>query len=328
MTDRRTFVGLVASACLLEPFAVRAQQTAKIVRIGLLMPETAPNAARVRELEELRAGLRDLGWIEGKTIVVEMRWAGTDPRRQRELAAELAAIPVALILATGTTAIASARDGASRLPVVMINAGDPVGSKFVASLARPGGYLTGTSALGEEVLAKQVELLAAAVPRLKRITVLMNDANPANGFFFDAISMRAKTLGIAADRIEIATEGDLGRAIASANGGALQVVNDPMFTRRDAEIASMTLRARVPSIYGRREYVDAGGLMSFTSSSAWHWRSAAVFVDKILRGAKPAELPVEQATTFDLVINLKTASALGLTIPTSLLQRAVDVVKN
>lgn len=318
---------VAAGAWLLEPLAARAQQAPGITRIGLLMPETAPNATRLKELDELRAGLRDLGWVEGKTLVVETRWAGTDPRRQRELAAELAAIPVALILASATTAIASARDGAPRLPIVMINAGDPVGSKFVASLGRPGGNLTGTSAAGEEVLTKQVELLSEAVPRLRRISVLMNVANPANGFFFDAISLRARALGIVADRIEVATEGELSHAIGGASGAALQVVSDPLFLRFRTEIASLAIRARVPSIFGRREYVDAGGLMFYSSSNAWHWRSAAVFVDRILKGAKPAELPVEQPTAFDLVINLGTARALGLTIPQSLLQRAVDVVK-
>ena len=173
--------------------------------------------------------MRDLGWVEGKNLVIEIRWAGVNPQRQRELAAELKALPVALILAFGTTAIRAARDGAPGLPIVMINAGDPVGAKFVASLARPGGDLTGTSAAGEEVLSKQVELLSAAVPQLKRVSVLMSSANPANGFFFDAMSLRAKTLGLRLDRIDVAVEGELDGAIARAKGGALVVVNDPMF---------------------------------------------------------------------------------------------------
>ena len=145
----------------------------------------------------LLAGLRDLGWVEGKNLAIEIRWAGVNPQRQRELAAELKALPVALIIALGTITIRAARDGAPGVPVVMVNAGDPVGAGFVASLARPGGDLTGTSAAGEEVLAKQLELLSAAVPQLKRVSVLMNSANPANGFFFDAMSSRAKTLGLA-----------------------------------------------------------------------------------------------------------------------------------
>jgi len=325
--DRRTFVTLLAGACLLEPLTVRGQQVGKIFRIGLLVPETEPTSTRRIELEALREGLRELGWVEGKNVILETRWAGTNPQRQRELAAELKALPVALILAFGTTTIAAARDGAPGLPVVMINAGDPVGTKFVASLARPGGDLTGTSAAGEELLAKQVELLSAAVPQLKRVGVLMNSANPGNGFFFDAMSLRAKTLGLRVDRIDVAAESELDGAIARAKGGALVVVSDPMFLARRVHIVGLTLRYRVPSAFGRREYVAAGGLMSYVSSSAWHWRSAAGFVDKILKGAKPADIPVEQPTKFDLAINLKAARALGITIPQSLLQRADEVIQ-
>jgi putative tryptophan/tyrosine transport system substrate-binding protein len=327
VTDRRTFFILVAGTCLLEPLALRAQQPGKIFRIGLLAPATGPTSGGRIDLDALRSGLRDLGWVEGKDLSIEIRWAGVNPQRQRELAAELKALPVAMILALGTITISAARDGAPGLPIVMINAGDPVGAGFVASLPRPGGDLTGTSAAGEEVLAKQVELLSAAVPRLKRVSVLMNSANPANGFFFDAMSLRAKTLSLRLDRIDVAVEGELDQAIASAKGGALVVNGDPMFFRHRVRIIELTLRSQVPSVYGGREYVAAGGLMSYLSSNAWHWRTAASFVDKILKGAKPAEIPVEQPTKFDLVINLKTAKTLGLTIPQSLLQRADELIE-
>ena len=160
---------------------------------------------------------------------IETRYAGVNPQRQREIAAELKALPVALIITLGTIPIRAARDGAPGVPVVMVNAGDPVGAGLVASLARPGGDLTGTSAAGEEVLAKQLELLSAAAPQLKRVSVLMNSANPANGFFFDAMASRAKTLGLQLDRIDVAREGDLDRAITRAKGGALVVVGDPLF---------------------------------------------------------------------------------------------------
>jgi putative ABC transport system substrate-binding protein len=269
--------------------------------------------------------LRDLGWVDGKNLAIEVRWAGVSPLRQRELAAELKALPVALILAFGTTTIRAARDGAPGLPIVMINAGDPVGASFVASLARPGGDLTGTSAAGEEVLSKQVELLSTVVRQLKRVSVLMNRANPANGFFVDAMSLRAKTLGLRLDRIDVTAERELDEAIARARGGALVVVTDPMFFANRVHIIELTIRSQVPTVFGGREYVAAGGLMSYLSSNAWHWRSAASFVDKILKGAKPADIPVEQPTKFDLVINLKTAKALGIAIPPSLLERA-DVV--
>jgi len=325
--DRRTFVTFVAGTCLLEPLAVRAQQAGTVSRIGLLAPATEQTPGGRIAMEELRMGLRDLGWVEGKNLLLETRWAGENPQRQRELAAELKAVPVALILALGTTTIRAARDGARGLPVVMINAGDPVGAGFVASLARPGGDLTGTSAAGEEVLAKQVELLSAAVPQLKRVNVLMNRSNPANGFFFDAMSLRAKTLSLRLDRIDVAVEGELDGAIARAKGGALVVVGDPMFFRRHVHIIELTLRSKVPSVFGGREYVAAGGLMSYLSSNAWHWRTAASFVDKILKGAKPANIPVEQPTKFELLINLKTAKALGITVPQSLLQRADEVIQ-
>jgi len=325
--DRRTFVTLVAGACLLEPLAVRAQQTGKVFKIGLLAPYTEPASGDRIDMEALRLGLRDLGWVEGKNLTIEIRWAGENPQRQREFAAELKALPVALILAFGTASIRAAREGAPGLPIVMVNAGDPVGSKFVASLARPGGDLTGTSAAGAEVLSKQVELLSAAVPQLKKISALMSSANPANGFFFDAMSLRAKTLGLRLDRIDVAAEGELDGAVGRAKGGALVVVNDPMFFRHRVRIIELTLGSQVPSSFGGREFVAAGGLMSYLSSNAWHWRTAASFVDKILRGAKPAEIPVEQPTKFELAINLKTARALGITFPQSLLQRADDVVQ-
>ena len=190
--------------------------------------------------------------------------------------------------------IRAARDGAPDLPVVMINAGDPVGAGFVAALARPGGELTGTSAAGEEVLAKQLELLSD---------------------------------GLRLDRIDVAVEGELEGAIARANGGALVVLGDPMFGRNRVHIIELTLRSQVPSSFGGREFVAAGGLMAYLSSNAWHWRAAASFVDKILKGAKPADIPVEQPTKFELVVNLKTAKVLGLTIPQSLLLRANEVIQ-
>jgi putative tryptophan/tyrosine transport system substrate-binding protein len=325
--NRRVFVNLVAAACLLEPLAVRAQQTGRVFRIGLLVPSTEPTPGGRIDLDGLRMGLRDLGWVEGRNLLIEIRWAGTSPQRQRELAAELKALPVALILALGTITIGAAREGAPGLPIVMINAGDPVGAGFVASLARPGGDLTGTSAAGEEVLAKQLELLLAAAPQLRNVSVLMNSDNPANGFYFDAMSLRAKTLGLRLDRIDIAAEGELDGAIARSKGGGLVVVGDPMFFRHRAHIVELTLRSKVPSVFGGREYVAAGGLMSYLSSNAWHWRSAASFVDRILKGAKPADIPVEQPTMFDLAINLKTARALGIGIPPSLLQRADEVIQ-
>ena len=327
MIDRRRFVKLVAATCLFEPFLARPQQAGKAFRIGLLFPFAEATPRTQEAGDALRAGLRELGWVEGWNLTIETRYAGVNPQRQREVAAELKALPVMLIIALGTIPIGAARDGAPGVPIVMVNAGDPVGAGLVASLSRPGGDLTGTSAAGEEVLAKQVELLSAAVPQLKRVSALMNSANPANGFFFDAMTSRAKALGLQLDRIDVTEEKELDKAIARSKGAALVVVGDPLFYLNRERIIALTVRSRVPSIYNGRDYVAAGGLMSYLSSPQWHWRSAAGFVDKILKGTKPGDIPVQQPTKYELVINLATAKALGITIPQSLLQRADELIQ-
>ena len=325
--DRRRFVTLVASTCLLEPLAARSQQGGTILKIGLIFPWAGPTPRTQEAGEALRAGLRDLGWVEGRSLAIETRYAGLDPQRQRQLAAELKALPVMLIISLGTSPIRAVRDGAPGVPIVMVNAGDPVGAGFVASLSRPGGDLTGTSAAGEEILAKQVELLSAVVPELKRITVLMSSANPANGFFFDAMVSRAKPLNLKLDRVDVTAQKELEAAIARAKGTALVVVGDPLFYLNRERITALTTRLAVPSIYGGRDYVVTGGLMSYLSSNEWHWRSAAGFVDRILKGAKPGDIPVEQPTKYELVINLRTAKALGITVPPSLLLLADEVIE-
>jgi len=298
------------------------QPAVKPARIGVLIYR--PN---LRGYEEFLDALRELGWVEGGNLIVEKRFVDESPQRGRELAAALQALPVALILASGTTMIRSARDGAPATPIVMINAGDALGSGFITSLRRPGGNLTGTTAAGEEVLAKQLELLSLAAPQAKTIGVLLNRANPANGFFFNALSARARELGLQLQRIEIDRDSELDTAIARAKGAPLLVVGDPMFLRERTRIAELSIAHRVPGIFGARDYVAAGGLMFYNSSYAWHWRTAAGFADKILKGAKPGDLPVQQPTQFDLAINLKTAKAMGITIPLALLQRANEVVE-
>lgn len=306
---------------------LQAQPVGKVVRIGMLSNATGPNPSNTIYLQNLLAALGDLGWVDGRNLIVETRFAGPSPQRQRELASELRALPVVLIMAAGTTSIRAARDGAPGMPIVMINAGDPLGAGFVFSLAQPGGDLTGTSAAGEEVLGKQVELLSAAVPPIKKIHVLMNSVNPANTFFFDAMRVRAQKLGLELERIDVSAPGDLDDAIARAAGGALVVVGDPLINTNRARIIELTLRYRVASIFGPRILAVEGALMSYLSSDIWHWRRAASFVDKILKGAKPANLPVEQPTQFEFVINLKTAKALGITVPQFLLLRADEVIQ-
>ena len=326
MIKRRTLIG--AAGLWIAAQVARAQPVAKILRIGWLIPTDGTTPRDQSRLETLQAALRELGWVDGKNIAVEVRYAGVNPQRQREVAAELKALSVALIIANGTITIRAARDGAPGVPIVMLNAGDPVGAGFVASLARPGGHLTGTSAAGEEILAKQLELLSLAVPQVKRVGVLMNRANPANGFFFDAMAWRAGKLDLQLERLEITLPDELDAAIARAKGGAMVVVGDPMFLQQRVRIVEGAARFKVPAIYGDPAWVVLnGGLMSYLSVEDWHLRKVAGYVDKILKGAKPADLPVEQPTEFRLVINLKTAKALGLTIPKALLLRADEVIR-
>ena len=326
MMNRKAFM-LRLAAGLLAAQSLRAQPADRIARIGLLSPQTGPNPAGAGNFQILLAALRERGWVEGSNLLIDNRFAGPDAQRQRESAAALKAVPVALIVTAGTTTIRAARDGAPGVPIVMINAGDPVGSGFVASLARPGGDLTGTSAAGEEVLGKQLELLATAVPQRRRIGVLMNRANPSNDFFFGALAARAKTLGLQLERIDVGGPGELDEAIARARGGALVVLGDPMFGMQRARIIELAQHLQVATMFGARVYAVEGGLMSYLSADAWHWRKAASFIDRILKGARPAELPVEQPTEFDLVINQKAARALGLTLPPSLLLRADEVIE-
>ena len=317
MIDRRCLlVGLLT--------APRAwgQPAARPARIGVLV-----HSGSLHFYEDLRGALHELGWVEGRNLTIEKRLVGDSPQSGRELAAELQGLQVALIVASGTTMIRSARDGAPATPIVMVNAGDALGSGFIASLRRPGGNLTGTTAAGEQMLAKQLELLSSAAPQAKTIGVLLNRANPANGFFFKALSARARELGLQLVRIEIDHEGELDAAMARAKGAPLLVLGDPMFLRQRTRIAELSIAHRVPGMFGVRDYVAAGGLMSYNSPYAWHWRAAAGFVDKLLKGAKPDDLPVQQPTQFELAINLKTAKAMGITIPPALMQLANEVVR-
>lgn len=321
MIHRRASLACLVGGLFAAP-RTPAQTTIKPARIGLLA-----NSRYRQNFDEFSGYLRELGWVEGRNLTIETRFTELSPQRARELAAELQAVPVALILASGTTMIGAARDGAPATPIVMINAGDALGSGFVASLARPGGNLTGTTAAGAEVLTKQLELLSSAVPQATKIGVLLNRANPANGFFFDALSARAKAMGLRLERIEVDQASELDTAVARAKGGAVLVLGDPMFFQERTRIAELSIASRVPGMFGAREYVDAGGMMYYNSTAAWHWRAAAGFVDKILKGAKPADLPVQQPTQFELAINLKAAKAMGVTIPKPLLQRAGEVIQ-
>lgn len=327
MHRKRFLTCLAAGIVVAAPRWARAQASAKVFRIGLLLPDTGPSPARQQHVDALLAALKELGWVPRKNLLIDLRWAGPDPQRQREAAADMKRAQVALIVTSGSTQIRAARDGAPGVPIVMVNAGDAVGSGFATTLSSPGGDLTGTSAAGEEILPKQLELLSATVPQRKRVVALMNSANPANRFFHDAMAARAATLGLQLERIEIAGAPELDGAVERASGAMLVVLGDPMFSLNLDRIVGSTRRLKVPAIYGTREFVVAGGLMSYNSSYLWHWRSAAGFVDKILKGARPAVLPIEQPVVFELVINLKAAKHLGIAVPASLLQRADELIQ-
>ncbi len=289
-------------------------------RVGVLYPGASP-----RLDNEFRGALLELGWAEGRNLEI-VRASTTEPAPMADAVAQLRAQRVELIAASGTTAIRAARDGAPDIPIVMINAGDAVGAGFVQSLRRPGGRLTGTSAGGEEVLAKQLELLQQAAPRSKRVGWLMNVANPANDFFHRTLTERARQLSLQAVRIEVGKPSEIEPALSASGVQSLLVLGDPMFNARPSLVAGAALRLRLPTMFGTRAFVAAGGLMHYNSSYAWHFRTAAVFVDKILRGARPGDLPVQQPTEFELTVNQQTATALGLALPQALLLRANEVL--
>jgi len=324
---RRAFIDTLAGGLLAAPLSAAAQPAGQTERIGVLFTGTRDAERSIPRGDSLRIGLRELGWIEGQNLIIEERRGDGKADRPAQLAGELARLKVRLIVTSGTAAIRAARDAASGIPIVMAGGGDPVGSGLAASLARPGGNVTGVSLIGRELLGKGLELLKQAVPSVSSVVVLMNAANPANDFFFTELGLIARSLAIRLSRVDVQDPGQLESAISRARGGGLQVLADPMFFEHRMRIAALAERYRVPSMFSFRPYVEAGGLMGYSVSLADVWRRSAIYVDKILKGAKPADLPIEQPAKFALVINLKTAKALGLTIPQSLLLRADEIIQ-
>jgi len=326
--NRRVFLSVLSGGLLAAPLAAEAQQAGKVYRIGYLSAGSDTSNPRVREA--FRQGLRELGWVEGQNIIIEYRWAEGRFDRLPDLAAELVRLKVDIIVAPATPAAAAAKKATGAIPIVMIGVGDPVGTGFVASLARPGGNITGSSySVGLEIIAKQLELLKEAVPKVRRVAILSNPTNPAHPLWMSEIKDAGRSLGVQLQFPEAQgpTEFDGAfAAMAKERAGALLVMADGMFMLHRTRLADLAAKSRLPSL-GYRELVEAGGLMSYGPSLPDLWRRAATFVDKILKGAKPADLPVEQPAKFELVINLKTAKALGLTIPPSLLARADQVIE-
>jgi putative tryptophan/tyrosine transport system substrate-binding protein len=315
---------LLASVHLAE-----AQQATKVPRIGYLAGVSpSVNSARI---EAFRRGLRDLGYVEGKNIVIEWRsWEGKEERLPA-LAAELVRLKVEVIVAVGSSDIRSAKEATAAIPIVMIVGGDPVGSGFVASLARPGGNITGLASLSPELSGKRLELLKEIVPNLSRVAVLGTSTQPDNAQMSREVELAARALGVKLQYLDVLSHKDVETAFRAAGKGrsdaVLFQVPGPFASSQRPQIAELAVKSRLPVIYDRAEYVEAGGLMSYGVSFTDLDRRAATYVDKILKGAKPADLPVEQPTKFDFIINLKAAKQIGLTIPPNMLARADKVIR-
>jgi len=328
MMERRTFLGTLGISVLGAPLAAEAQQTGKVYRIGYLSAGSSTSNPRV--LESFRQGLRELGWIEGQNIVIEYRWAEGRFDRLPDLAAELVRLKVDVIVGAPTPAVLAAKNATALIPIVGVSLTEPVGVGLIASLARPGGNVTGVSySVGTDIFGKDLELLKEAIPKVRRVAVLSNPDGPVQPLTISNIKEAARSLGLQLQIVEARGPGDFDGAFAAMareRAGALLVVTDPVFIPHRARLVNLAAKNRLPSIFTQRADVEAGGLMSYGPNFADMYRRAATYVDKILKGAKPADLPVEQPTKFELVINLKTAKALGLTIPRSLLARADEVV--
>ena len=324
--DRRAFIGGVAGGLFAAPLAARAQQARKVYRIGIL--ESIPAAQNAVNLDALRKGLRELGYVEGRNLIIEYRSADGRAERFPELASELVRLKVDLIVTRGTPAARAAKDATARIPVVMATMGDP--RAMVTSFARPGGNITGVTTFSTELTAKRIELLKELVPNLSRVALLHNMGNPAAPPEWEETKTAARALGLQAELLDVRSQGDLGRAFELAvrrHVDALLIGADGLTQLHQQMIVDLVARNRLPAAYPAREFVDAGGLIGYAVNYPDLYFRFAGFVDKILKGAKPGELPVEQPTKFELVINLKTAKSLGLTIPQSLLLRADEVIQ-
>jgi len=324
---RREFITLLGGAAVAWPLAARAQQPATLPTIGYLgasPPEVASQwtAAFVQRL-------RELGWIEGRTIAIEYRWADGRSERFAEIAAEFVRLKVNLIFTYSTPSVVAAKQATSSIPIVFPTAGDPIGNKLVVSLARPGGNVTGLSTQQTDTASKRIELFREVVPGLHRLAILANVGSSNAVVDMDEVRVVADTLGLGVVRSEIRRAEDIVPAFEALRGraDALYVCADPLVTTKRVHINTLALGMRLPTMYAFRAFVDAGGLISYGPNFPDLFRRAAEIVDKILRGTRPADIPVEQPTKFDLVINLITAKALGLTVPPTLLARADEVIE-
>ena len=327
--QRRHFL-LTAGALLAAPLAAETQQAAKLIRIGIL---AGNRAASPHTIEAFRQGLRDLGYVEGRNVLIEFRDAEGKPERLPALAGELLALKVDIVFAPSTPAALATKQATSTIPIVFAGAADPVTDGLVTSLAQPGGNVTGSSNLSAEVVSKRLEQLKQVAPGVSRIAVLWHQGGSGGRTekeMLNAAEVAARSLGVQLQAVETRGPADFERAYSEmtrARADALTVLPIALFAFYRRRLIDLAAANGLPAAYPAREYVDAGGLMSYGADLADLHRRAATYVDKIVKGAKPANLPVEQPTKFELVINLKTAKALGLTIPQSFLQRANEVIR-
>ena len=323
--ERRNFIS-GAVAVLAVPLAAEAQPTGKVYRIGIL--EAIPAAQNAANLGVLRKGMRNLGYVEGRNLIIEYRSADGRAERFPDLASELVRLKVDLIVTRGTPAARAAKNATGTIPVVMATMGDP--RAIVASFARPGGNITGVTTFSTELTAKRIELLQELIPNLSRVALLHNMGNPAAPPEWEETKTAARSLGLQAELLDVRSQGDLGRAFELAvrqHVDALVIGIDGLTQMHQQTIVDLVAHNRLPAAHPARDFVEAGGLIAYGVNYPDLYFRFASFVDKIFKGAKPADLPVEQPTKFELVINLKTAKALGLTIPPSLLQRADQVIE-
>jgi putative tryptophan/tyrosine transport system substrate-binding protein len=325
--NKREFITLLGGAAAARPLAVRAQQSAKLPTIGFLGQSTP-----VVESQRLAAFLKrlsELGWIEGRTVAIEYAWGQGSSERFAEIAANFVRLQVDVIVTSGTANVIAAKQATSVIPIVFAVAGDPIANNLVASLARPGGNVTGLSTLATDLAGKRLELLREAVPGFRRLATIGNVGNSLAVLEMSEVQAAAARFGLEAAALEIRQAEDIAPAFEALRGGAdaLYVVADPLVNTNRARIHTLAMGARLPAIYNAKEHVEAGGLMSYGPNFPELYRRAAEYVDKILRGAKPADIPVEQPTKFDLVVNLTTAKALGLQVPPTLLARADEVIE-
>ena len=329
MMRRRAFMASALGLCA-APHVASAQQVGKVARIGTLQPNTRDVAARSPRWAAFHKGLQDLGWIEGQNLVIERRFADGQLGRLAELAADLARIGVD-VLVTAAAPSALAAQGATRsIPIVVLDPGDPVGLGLVASLARPGGNITGVSSIAPELAAKRLALLKEAVPAMVRVAILSDAAIPPAEIAMQELEATGKVLGVQIQSVSIKGVTGIEQAfgeIVRQRADGIVVFPDPLTFANEVAITGFALKTRIPALYGAMEFVQAGGLMSYGPSYHEMFRRGANYVDRILKGAKPGDLPIEQPTRFECVLNLKTAKALGLTIPRSVLLRADRVIE-